>query len=115
MKREEYISDEAVMKRVNEAVRIELEKKKAMDVPIIVYDKETQICYHAACGGTNDDESCWFSVFYSHTPQIVVSLFWRHRYTTEHVVTPGDPEPGNVSVAAVLPAQMIGAFKPVYL
>ena len=45
MKREEYISDEAVVKRVNEAVRIELEKKKAMDVPIIVYDKETQIIY----------------------------------------------------------------------
>ena len=28
MKREEYISDEAVVKRANEAVRIELEKKK---------------------------------------------------------------------------------------
>lgn len=27
MKREEYISDEAVVKRANEAVRIELEKK----------------------------------------------------------------------------------------
>ena len=39
MKREDYISDEAVVKRVNEAVRIELEKKKAMDVPIIIYDK----------------------------------------------------------------------------
>ena len=54
-------------------------------------------------------------VFSSHIPQIVVSLFWKHRYTTEHVVTPGDPEPGTVSVAAILPAQMIGAFKPVYL
>ncbi|MDE5818499.1 MAG: hypothetical protein K2I07_04155, partial [Lachnospiraceae bacterium] len=74
-----------------------------------------QICYHAACGGTNDDESYWISVFSSHIPQIVVSLFWKHRYTTEHVVTPGDPEPGNLSVAAILPAQMIGAFKPVYL
>ena len=47
--------------------------------------------------------------------QFVVSLFWRHQYTTEHVVTPGDPEPGRLSVAAILPAQMIGAFKPVYL
>ena len=28
MKREEYISDEAVVKRVNEAVRIELDKRK---------------------------------------------------------------------------------------
>lgn len=47
--------------------------------------------------------------------RFVVSLFWRHQYTTEHVVTPGDPEPGRLSVAAILPAQMIGAFKPVYL
>ena len=45
----------------------------------------------------------------------VVFLFWRHQYTTEHVVMPGDPEPGRLSVAAILPAQMIGAFKPVYL
>ena len=52
MKREEYISDEAVMKRVNEAVRIELEKKKAMDVPIIVYDKETQIIYQENSDGS---------------------------------------------------------------
>ena len=34
MKREEYISDEMVVKRVNEAARIELEKKRALDVPI---------------------------------------------------------------------------------
>ena len=52
MKREEYISDEAVMKRVNEAVRIELEKKKAMDVPIVVYDKETQIIYQENSDGS---------------------------------------------------------------
>ena len=52
MKREEYISDEAVVKRVNEAVRIELEKKKAMDVPIIVYDKETQIIYQENSDGS---------------------------------------------------------------
>ena len=42
MKRDEYISDEAVVKRANEAVRIELEKKRAMDIPIIVYDIKTQ-------------------------------------------------------------------------
>jgi hypothetical protein len=29
MKREEYISDETVIKRANEAVRIELEKNRA--------------------------------------------------------------------------------------
>ena len=43
MRREEYISDEMVVKRVNEAVRIELEKKKAMDVPIVIYDREEQV------------------------------------------------------------------------
>lgn len=43
MRREEYISDEMVVKRINAAVRIELEKKRAMDVPIIVYDRDKQI------------------------------------------------------------------------
>ncbi len=52
MKREDYISDEAVVKRVNEAVRIELEKKKAMDVPIIIYDKESQIIYQENSDGS---------------------------------------------------------------
>ncbi len=40
MKREEYISDEMVVKRVNAAVRIELEKRKAMDVPTIIIENE---------------------------------------------------------------------------
>ncbi len=52
MKREDYISDEAVVKRVNEAVRIELEKKKAMDVPMIIYDKESQIIYQENSDGS---------------------------------------------------------------
>lgn len=52
MKREEYISDEAVVKRVNEAVRIELEKKRAMDIPVVVYDRETQIIYQENNDGT---------------------------------------------------------------
>ena len=39
MKREDYISDALVVKRVNEAVRIELEKKKAMDVPVFIYER----------------------------------------------------------------------------
>ncbi len=52
MKREEYISDEAVVKRVNEAVRIELEKKRAMDIPVVVYDRETQIIYQEDNDGT---------------------------------------------------------------
>lgn len=52
MKREEYISDEMVVKRVNEAVRIELEKKRALDVPIVRYDRETQIIYQENSDGS---------------------------------------------------------------
>lgn len=52
MKRENYISDEAVVKRANEAVRIELEKKKAMEIPVVKYDREKQIIYREAGDGT---------------------------------------------------------------
>lgn len=52
MKREDYISDETVIKRANAAVRIELEKKRAMDIPIVIYDKETQIIYQENSDGT---------------------------------------------------------------
>lgn len=52
MKREEYISDEAVVKRANAAVKIELEKKKALDIPIVVYDRQTQTIYHENNDGT---------------------------------------------------------------
>lgn len=52
MKREEYIPDEIVIKRVNEAVRIELEKKKAMDVPVFIYDREKQIIYQQNSDGS---------------------------------------------------------------
>ena len=45
MKREDYISDEAVIKRANEAVRIELEKNRALGVPVVIYDRERQIIY----------------------------------------------------------------------
>ena len=33
--RGKYISDEAVVKRANAAVQIEIEKDKAMDVPVV--------------------------------------------------------------------------------
>lgn len=52
MKREEYISDEDVVKRANEAVRIELEKKKALDIPSAVFDRKTQTIYHKKSDGT---------------------------------------------------------------
>lgn len=57
MKREEYISDEMVVKRVNEAVRIELEKKKALDVPIFVYDREKQVIYQENSDGSRVEVS----------------------------------------------------------
>ena len=50
MKREEYIPDEAVVKRANAAVKIELEKK-ALDIPIVVYDRQTQTIYHESNDG----------------------------------------------------------------
>lgn len=52
MKREEYITDEAVVKRVNAAVKIELEKKKAMDISAVVYDPKMQTIYHENSDGT---------------------------------------------------------------
>lgn len=55
MKREEYIPDEMVVKRVKEAVRIELEKRKAMDVPVIIYDRETQTIYQENSDGTRTE------------------------------------------------------------
>ena len=55
MKREEYISDATVIKRANEAVRIELEKKKALDVPIILYDSETQTIYQEDSNGVRKE------------------------------------------------------------
>lgn len=45
MKQNEYISDEMVVKRVNAAVRIELEKNKALGIPPVIYDRESQIIY----------------------------------------------------------------------
>ena len=40
MKREEYISDETVIKRANAAVRIELEKNRALGIPTVIYDRK---------------------------------------------------------------------------
>lgn len=47
-----YISDEQVVKRANAAVKIELEKKKAMEVPIAAYDRKTQTIYQQNSDGT---------------------------------------------------------------
>ena len=55
MKREDYISDEAVIKRANEAVRIELEKNRALGVPVVVYDRKSQIIYRENDDGTRTE------------------------------------------------------------
>ena len=52
MNRENYISDEAVVRRAKEAVRIELEKLKAMDIPAVIYDRETQVIYQENSDGS---------------------------------------------------------------
>ena len=55
MKREGYISDETVVKRANAAVRIELEKNKALGIPAVIYDRESQIIYRENEDGTRTE------------------------------------------------------------
>lgn len=55
MKREEYMSDETVIKRANAAVRIELEKNRALGVPVVIYDRESQIIYRENEDGTRTE------------------------------------------------------------
>ena len=55
MKREEYISDETVIKRANAAVKIELEKNKALGIPVVIYDRENQIIYRENGDGTRTE------------------------------------------------------------
>lgn len=47
-----YISDKVVVKRANAAVRITLEKKKATNTPIVIYDRATKkICHYHSTEG----------------------------------------------------------------
>ena len=55
MKREEYISDETVIKRANAAVRIELEKNRALGIPTVIYDRKSQIIYREHEDGTRTE------------------------------------------------------------
>ncbi|MBQ4524337.1 MAG: hypothetical protein IJA10_15565 [Lachnospiraceae bacterium] len=52
MERNEYITDSQVVKRANAAVKIEIEKQKAMDNPIVIYDGETQTIYQEYSDGS---------------------------------------------------------------
>ena len=55
MKREEYISDETVIKRANAAVKIELEKNKALGIPVVIYDRRNQVIYRENEDGTRTE------------------------------------------------------------
>ena len=55
MKREEYIPDETVIKRANAAVRIELEKNRALGIPTVIYDRKSQIIYRENEDGTRTE------------------------------------------------------------
>lgn len=52
MKREDYISDEQVVKRANAAVKIELDKKRALDIPVAIFDRKTQKIYEKNSDGS---------------------------------------------------------------
>ena len=51
----ECISDETVIKRANAAVRIELEKNRALGIPTVIYDRESQIIYRENEDGTRTE------------------------------------------------------------
>ena len=55
MKHDKYIFDETVVRRVNATVRIELERKRALDVSIVTYDRETQIIYQENSNGARGE------------------------------------------------------------
>jgi hypothetical protein len=52
MRKDKYISDSQVVKRANAAVRIELDKKKALDIPVAIFDRKTQVIYQKNSDGT---------------------------------------------------------------
>lgn len=45
MERNEYITDEQVVKRAKAAVRLAIEKKKVLGSPIVAYDSENNEIY----------------------------------------------------------------------
>ena len=52
MKREEYITDSQVVKRAKAAVKLEIQKQKALDNPIVVYDAKTGIVFQEKSDGS---------------------------------------------------------------
>jgi hypothetical protein len=54
MNKEDYISDEQVVKRAQAAVKLAIERKKVTENPIVVYDRETQNIYNINSDGTRE-------------------------------------------------------------
>ncbi|BDF09621.1 hypothetical protein AAK943_12590 [Emergencia timonensis] len=52
MREKRMISDDQVVKRANAAVRLELEKRKARNQPIAVFDRKAQKVYMQDSDGT---------------------------------------------------------------
>ncbi|WKY43746.1 hypothetical protein Q5O14_14065 [Eubacteriaceae bacterium ES2] len=55
MEQKEYITDDQVVKRANAAVRLELEKKRAMDMPVTAYDRKTGTIYQVNSDGSKTE------------------------------------------------------------
>lgn len=54
MDKREYISDEEVVIRANAAVKLALDKKKALGIPAVFYESETQNIYNVYPDGTRE-------------------------------------------------------------
>lgn len=52
MKRSEYIRDSQVVKRANSAVKLAIEKKQTLGIPVVIYDRETGNICHLKEDGT---------------------------------------------------------------
>ncbi len=50
-----YITDEQVVKRANAAVELEIEKLKAIDAPVIIYDRKKQVVLRRNNDGTETE------------------------------------------------------------
>lgn len=50
-----YITDEQVVKRANAAVELEIEKLKAIEAPVIVYDRKKQVVIRRNNDGTETE------------------------------------------------------------
>ena len=55
MKCEDYISDETVIKLAKEVVRLEIEKNKALGIPVVIYGRKSQIIYQENSDGTRTE------------------------------------------------------------